>query len=106
VAYRIFEDALGAVWEVWDVLPGSAERRAGERRSSEARAAAGDRRVERLSAIGVHQDLSAGWLCFLSGSDKRRLAPIPSAWEQLDMDALRELHAAARPAAVHVELAG
>jgi hypothetical protein len=35
--------------------------------------------------------LSDGWLCFESGSEKRRLAPIPSGWEVCGTRALEQL---------------
>lgn len=41
--------------------------------------------------------LEAGWLCFETGDEKRRLAPMPEAWEALADDALWALCGDARP---------
>ncbi len=38
-----------------------------------------------------------GWLAFETQGEKRRLAPIPEAWDQLDEDALREMCDRATP---------
>ena len=86
---RVFRTASGVEWHVWSVIPGSAggeERRHGyDRRSpdpviqykgSERRGGAERRRV-----LPVAAGLQLGWLVFDSGSERRRLAPIPPAWE-------------------------
>ena len=99
MAHRTFRDGVGLNWEVWDIVPGSLARRRIDRRSDEERRGQGDRRTDYASAIGVREELSAGWLCFLSETEKRRLAPIPAGWQQLGDDALRELLVAAKPAA-------
>jgi hypothetical protein len=37
--------------------------------------------------LGVPQ-MAAGWLCFESGGEKRRLTPVPHNWEEADERAL------------------
>lgn len=66
---REFKDANGRRWRVWDVYP--APRTSGE-----------TRQTEELSNF-PHRDLDTGWLCFESGSEKRRIAPVPRNWEQM-----------------------
>ena len=53
-------------WDVWDVRPQS-----------------------RLGA--VNSGMENGWLCFQSGTRRRRLAPIPENWQELDERPLRDL---------------
>lgn len=52
MAHRTFRDRNGLEWQVWDVIPNSY----------------------------VGATLDGGWLTFLSGEDKRRLAPVPLYW--------------------------
>jgi hypothetical protein len=67
----------------------------------------GDRRsfiredVERRTAFNlahVSAEYASGWLTFQSGSEKRRLAPVPEGWESLDGAGLEQLCQAATPA--------
>lgn len=59
-------DRSGIVWDVFEVYPGS-EGRALER---------------------VPVEFRAGWLCFQSETERRRLAPIPRDWAEWDERAL------------------
>ncbi len=52
MAHRTFRDRNGVEWQVWDVIPNSF----------------------------VGATLDGGWLTFLAGEDKRRLAPVPLYW--------------------------
>ena len=52
MAHRTFRDRNGLEWQVWDVIPNSF----------------------------VGATLDGGWLTFLAGDDKRRLAPVPLYW--------------------------
>lgn len=65
MAHRIFY-RQGQRWEVWEV------RRRQEHRS-------------------VDPELAEGWLTFESAAEKRRLAPIPEGWEELDDETLVRL---------------
>jgi len=85
--YRTFLDARGRVWEVWMVHPSSIERRKMERRTPVENAVhlieqrvLGDRRTNPGSRGTVASEYSAGWLCFASNGEKRRLAPVPVNW--------------------------
>ena len=50
---REITDALGRVWQVWDVNP----------------------------SVVVKEELRNGWLTFETTREKRRLAPLPEGWE-------------------------
>jgi hypothetical protein len=86
---RVFRTASGVEWHVWSVIPGNAsgeERRHGyDRRSPDPVIAwkGSDRRssADRRRAPLVAPGMQAGWLVFDSGAERRRLAPIPPAWE-------------------------
>ena len=64
MAVRTFESPDGAVWSVWEVVPGKVS--------------------EFRSSFGSHlpRDLAGGWLCFDCGTEKRRLAPLPQDWAE------------------------
>lgn len=75
------------MWEVWMVHPSSIERRKMERRSPIENAVhlieqrvLGDRRANVGTRGQVASEYSAGWLCFASEGEKRRLAPVPVNW--------------------------
>ncbi len=103
MAARSFRDAFGLDWIVWAVQPQLGERRSGtERRSGRDRradptrrraTAAADRRRLAERRV-VHRPrvfipgFEQGWLCFEAAGQRRRLAPIPSGWEQCDEQAL------------------
>ena len=85
--YRTFQDARGRTWEVWMVHPSAIERRKMERRTPVENAVflieqrvLGDRRESRGTRGEVATEYSAGWLCFTSEGEKRRLAPVPTNW--------------------------
>jgi hypothetical protein len=85
--YRTFLDPRGRRWEVWMVHPSSIERRKMERRTPVENAinlieqrVLGDRRVATGTRGAVASEYSAGWLCFASDGEKRRLAPVPVNW--------------------------
>ena len=95
--HRQFTDSKHTTWEVWDVEPSQAERRArasdrrGSRRTSGER-----RRLDDRARVRISTDLAGGWLAFESKHDKRRLTPIPTGWEGLDELALEQLCEQAR----------
>jgi hypothetical protein len=64
--HRVFEDIRGIRWHAFAVYP-STERSA------------------------LPEPYRAGWLAFESEKEMRRVAPIPSKWRELSVDALREL---------------
>ena len=94
--HRTFTDGSGIHWTVWDVLPQWADRRMGserrrlsvddvpdppvfdQRRSDERRSGTTPEGVPRVKIRG---DFSNGWLAFESAAERRRLSPIPPAWD-------------------------
>jgi hypothetical protein len=74
MAARTFQDSSGAVWEVFEV----------HRSSSKPGA--------------VSSGLEGGWLSFVSGEQRRRLAPYPSEWERAGDEELVRLCESARVA--------
>ena len=106
MAYRTVRDTDGVEWEVWEVKPVWAERRAGDRRSPNATAGPpgaerrmnGDRREGYdPSRPRISPGLECGWLAFACDQERRRLAPAPMGWENLSDDALIRLCRAAPP---------
>ena len=80
---RGFKDPAGVEWRVWEVIPS----KAGMETSSRTQA--------RTSLSST--PYANGWLCFESGSEKRRLAPIPEGWELRPQAAIAELLQQATP---------
>jgi len=74
-----FESPDGRRWMVWSVLPGQHTSTALRSRN-------------RLPG-----GLEAGWLCFDTEGEKRRLVPVPDAWEAVEDDGLWALCGSACP---------
>jgi hypothetical protein len=70
VPIREFIDAAGARWKVWNTVP---------------------------TTGGVAGSMRLGWLTFESDRDRRRLAPIPTDWEEASVAQLRSLCSRAEP---------
>jgi hypothetical protein len=109
LSHREFIDRKGEKWDVWLVIPVSAERRKAERRAAAgagASAYTGDERRgrlpdRRLSALAPRATLSPefrnGWLCFENASgEKRRLVPVPQDWERMSVQELLKLLSSAK----------
>ena len=110
---RVFTDAAGARWPVWDVIPTPPDRRSGRDRRTEAipgpwreQRRRPERRVRDVGRpAAVAEPFVGGWLAFgVSGagaaSVRRRLAPIPPGWagsSEADLRALLEQAAPAPP---------
>jgi hypothetical protein len=106
MAYRTFVDRDGFYWQVWDSQPTKVERRLspGDRRQPRYRPWPGaerrsgnDRRTVSQRRITLAEGYGRGWLTFESLSEKRRLIPVPSHWEELSNGELRALCEKARP---------
>ena len=82
MAHRRLQDERGRWWDVWDTRPTIIDRRAGRERRGGNRSA-GDRRQKSEPRVSVEPEFRKGWLAFQSGSEWRRVAPIPEAWETL-----------------------
>jgi hypothetical protein len=100
MAYRTFVDNDGAYWQVWDSQPSKMERRVSQsdRRHlvrypwhGVERREGGDRRVVSQRRITLSEGYGSGWLTFESLEEKRRLTPIPTAWDEASQAELRLL---------------
>lgn len=90
--HRQFTDSKRTKWEVWDVEPAHAERRARANDRRGASRTSGERRQqEDRSQVRIKSGLAHGWLAFECKHDKRRLSPIPIGWEAMDASALEQL---------------
>jgi len=67
---RQIRDAAGTEWLVYEVNPISGEWR---------------------SIDSLPEGYRSGWLCFESPTEKRRLTPLPSGWENLTIEQLSRL---------------
>ena len=86
--HRIYRDAQGREWSVWDIHPKEVELQL--RRDGPATTAAAAALAAR-SRMAVSPDLVSGWLCFEGANAKRRLTPIPVGWHQLSDRELERL---------------
>ncbi|MGH7622489.1 MAG: hypothetical protein ACREMU_09140, partial [Gemmatimonadaceae bacterium] len=93
---RQVTDSRGNRWDVWEVDPKDLERVAYDRRSTErdhdgprdAPAAPAAARTP-VDIATLHPELRDGWLCFQSGGERRRFAPVPPRWIELPESVLR-----------------
>ena len=100
MSYRTFVDRDGSYWQVWDSQPTKVERRVStndRRRQSfypwrgDERRTGTERRTMAQRRITLSEGYGGGWLTFESLTEKRRLIPIPSHWEDLSQADLRSL---------------
>ena len=104
MSHREFVDPKGQKWDVWLVIPVSAERRKAERRiaagaagsaysGEERRGRVPDRRLaSREPREAISPEYRNGWLCFENQKgEKRRLMPVPPSWELLSLPELLKL---------------
>lgn len=77
MAYREFTDSRGNVWRVWSTVP--------------------------TTASGLSGGFARGWLTFNSGERLRRLAPIPTDWEEVSAQRLEMLCAEAQDVARRIQ---
>jgi hypothetical protein len=82
MAHRSFRDGEGREWDAWEVVPTAVERRLA--RPDQARWPKPERRRALETRVLVPDQLQKGWLAFQSGSERKRLAPIPSGWAELE----------------------
>ena len=114
MTHRAFADATGDLWQVWDVIPQWADRRAGQERRLRAlddpdvdppvleHRQSTDRRQglpDEFPRIKLTDGLVGGWLSFESAGKRRRLSPIPPGWEELSDAELEQMCLRASPAA-------
>jgi hypothetical protein len=114
VAHRAFTDASGVEWQVWTVLPQWADRRAGQERRLhtvddpdvdppvlELRCTPERRRglPDTFPRIKLSSGLTGGWLTFECANERRRLSPIPPAWDTAPNTELERMCRQASPSA-------
>ena len=90
MTHRKIKDGSGRLWDVWEVYPSAVE----QRMSGEYPAILNDDGSpgeKREFRIRVPSALQNGWLAFQAGSDRRRLAPIPTNWISVTDDELARL---------------
>lgn len=107
VSKRQFTDEHGVVWVVWDVHPDDLGRMIYDRRTSQRAESPVEPSADRPGEVAssgrsVDPELQRGWLCFQTGTEKRRFTPIPPQWEELPDSVLRVMLEVASPAA-HVD---
>jgi len=94
------------MWDVWQVHPTAAERRFFQRRvKGEKRTDTTERRSGRERRVSeslqhrapVAAEYAYGWLCFETVGEKRRLAPVPEAWERADDETIEQWCCVAKP---------
>ena len=82
MSLREFVAQDGRSWQVWETHPAAT--------SKEASATALSRYLSAIDPSGsvqpalVRERFQSGWLTFTSGAERRRLAPIPSDWQNVD----------------------
>ena len=89
MSLREFVAQDGRSWQVWDTHPAGT--------SKETSASALSRYLSAIDPSGsvqpalVRERFQSGWLTFTCGMERRRLAPIPSDWQNVDDMALMRL---------------
>ena len=79
---RTFIDVMGTEWQVWEVYPRLVERRLLRERRAERRGYE-ERRHVQVGRPTLPRQILGGWLAFQSKHERRRLIPVPDAWEEL-----------------------
>ena len=74
MSHRRIVDDENKVWDVWEVVVSGTPRR-----------------------IVVPADMQSGWLAFQCGEERKRLAPLPVAWNEMSDTALLRLMSQAKP---------
>lgn len=89
MAYREVIDDAGTSWQVWDVIPGAADKRASA--DGPPPTATGERRKARSARVRVSPAKRDGWLAMKCDAERRRIAPIPEGWQSMTDDELLKL---------------
>jgi hypothetical protein len=92
---REFTDVLGNQWIVWEVYPRLLERRLLRERRMLRRGTL-DRRHELVGRATLPRQILGGWLALQSSHERRRVIPVPDAWEDLEDRELRSLLAVSK----------
>jgi hypothetical protein len=99
LTHRVFADADGREWEVWDVSPSRVEERLQEDLMRLVLRGPSDRKS---TVFNLPVEMRGGWLAFQSGDECRRLAPVPGGWWQLSRSELVQLLGSADPSTPRV----
>ena len=87
MAHRQITDSLNCVWDVWEVIPSTAERETQEERRKRSRSP----QLRRNTTLMVPEELKNGWLAFQCNHERRRMTPIPDDWIDMSDQTLLEL---------------
>jgi hypothetical protein len=98
MAHREYVDSDRVAWQVWEVIPTSAERRTLQERRLTPRESH-DRRKRHEVRLRPSAGGSDGWLVFESITGKKRLRPIPKDWHLASVTELESMCARAKRAA-------
>lgn len=90
MAHRQITDGEGVEWQVWEVIPSTAERRLASDRRLDPRDD-DDRRRHVQFRVQLEDGMERGWLVFESASEKRRVFPVPPDWASWPDDELMAL---------------
>jgi hypothetical protein len=93
MASREITDERGKLWHVWDVHPDSLERRIAD--DPLLRPAIERRRKPQTRVRISSPQMVGGWLAFDGSGERRRVAPVPDHWEEMNDAALLALLASA-----------
>jgi hypothetical protein len=85
--HRMILDGEGTVWDVWEVLPST-----GEKRLDDNPVPPPDTPERRRSRGRTPR--RAGWLAIQNEMERRRVVPAPAAWSDMTDDELRAVIAA------------
>ena len=96
MSHRSFIDSSGRSWDVWSVQPDNIERREDAQPAAKPPV---ERRSRREYRVPLGRKWANGWLAFETKGERRRLAPIPTNWLELEGEGLDELCRAATPIA-------
>lgn len=78
--HRTFNDSLGRKWDVWTVVPSTAERRRRTGPSVPPNPPGIERRTHDEVRMPLSEEWVHGWLAFETKGERRRLAPYPTDW--------------------------
>lgn len=82
MSHRVVVDAAGVTWEIWEVEPTLIEKR--DAPAETPPGTTGERRRTRSARLRVSPQMREGWLAMRSDTERRRIAPIPVGWAELD----------------------
>ena len=88
MASRRFTDRTGVRWRVTEVVASATEPAGSRERRADVRS---QRRTAPQAKRLTTRPLELVWLCFESGTERRRVSPVPAGWGELADDELEDL---------------